>query len=314
MPLTSSVIIATANRPEPLRETLATLAAQTLLPDEVIVVDASEAPHTADLIRQLAPSFPVPLHCLPAAKKAAAAQRNQGADHAQGDLFFFLDDDLLIEPDFLHHVVQVFADDRSARVGAVSGTITNQTYGSPSRWTRLFLRLMAGEKCDSYAGRVIGPALNLLPADNGQPIQSVQWLPSTAVAYRADVFHRHRFGGFFTGYSFAEDLHLSARVAKTHLLFNSTRARVYHKDLGGATHRDWSELGRMQAVNRWIIMTDVLGRRAWTYRLKFLVALAFFSAADLISVCRHGALRQKTALLYGRCLGCLDIARGSLPL
>jgi glycosyltransferase involved in cell wall biosynthesis len=307
----SSVIIATANRADVLREAVTSLASQTVPPLEVILVDGSDGEATRQLAEELGPTVPFPLRHLRATRRGAAVQRNQGAELARGDVLFFLDDDVVLEPPFVEEVLRVFAEDQSGRVGGVSGIIVNQTYGTPSRWSRLFSRLMAGQARPSYAGRVIGPALNLLPEDRPGCVQEVEWLYSGATAYRADVFRRHQFGTHFTGYSFAEDLHLSARVAQTHRLVNTTRARLFHKDLGGTTHRDWVAIGRMQAINRWVIMTDVLGRRQRHYRVKFFVALAVLLASDLARSPRQGTVRQTLQRASGQLLGCLRILQGA---
>lgn len=308
--LTTSVVIATANRAEPLRETLLTLAAQTVSPGEIIVIDGSRDDATRTMLEDIKEKLS--LECLHrrATRRGAAVQRNEGAALAGGDIVFFLDDDVTLGPNYMEEVLQVFQDDTHGEIGGVMGCIVNQTYGRPGRFTRLFYRLMAGRNQPNYAGQLLGPAINLLPEDRPDSVQDVEWLPSTAVAYRKAVFDRHRFGTFFTGYSFAEDVHLSARVRKTHRLVHTTRARLFHKDLGGATHRNWLDLGRMQTVNRWIVMRDVLEHRSPADRLRFLAAQAFFLATDLRSGLK-GRARQTLPLAAGRILGCIQIAVGA---
>lgn len=308
---TCSVIIPTNNRPEALRATLLTLGTQTVRPDEVIVVDGSTEEATRLLVEGLGLRLAVRLHHVVATLRGAAVQRNQGAALARGEVLFFLDDDVELEPAFVEEVLTIFQEDAKGTIGGVSGIVVNQTYGKPSRWSRIFYALMDGSRRPSYAGRLIGPALNLLPEDKPKCVQDVEWLCSGAVAYRAEVFRRHEFGTAFTGYSFAEDVHLSARVGKSYRLVNTTRARLYHKDLGGATHRDWVEIGKMQVLNRWVIMTEVLGRRQYSYRLKFFVALGVLWASDLVRSPRKGGLRQTLARGLGQLLGAWRIVRGA---
>lgn len=308
--LTTSVVIATGDRPEPLRETLLTLAAQTVPPGEIIVIDGSHDDATRTMLEEIKEALPIDCLYRRAGQRGAAVQRNEGAALAGGDIVFFLDDDVALEPNYLEEILHVFRNDAPGEIGGVMGCIVNQTYGRPGRITRMFYRLMAGRNQPTYAGQLLGPAVNILPEDRPDSVQDVEWLPSTAVAYRKAVFDRHRFGTFFTGYSFAEDVHLSARVRKTHRLVHTTRARLFHKDLGGATHRNWVDLGRMQTVNRWIVMRDVLERRHPADRLRFLAAQAFFLATDLRSALK-GQARQLLPLAAGRILGCVQIAVGA---
>ena len=83
------------------------------------------------------------------------------------------------------------------------------------------------------------------------------------------MFLRHEFAAF-EGYSFAEDVHLSARIAKTHTLLNTTAARLFHEDLGQLTHKNWRAIGESVFWNRHLIMTAVLGRVKLSHYLRLL--------------------------------------------
>lgn len=259
-PSNTSVVIATRNRPEPLRITLGTLRNQSLAPTELLVVDASDTSETQSLMESLAPELPFPIRYIRSEVRSAARQRNTGADQAVGDVLVFLDDDVRLERVFLEELVRPFYNDKDRRLAGVSGTIVNQTYTQPKGLNRFFLGCCLGNFDKSWAGRLVGPAVNFLPEDKPDTVQPVEWLFSTGTAYRADVFRRYRFGEQFAGYSFAEDVHLSARIARDYRLCNTTRARFEHMDLGGTTHTDWVALGESMVRNRRAVMTDVLGR------------------------------------------------------
>ncbi len=267
--LTSSVVIATWNRPEPLRECLLSLAGQTLLPCEVILVDASDDGSTGEMSQALQGALPFPLLYLRATIRSSAVQRNQGAERAKGELIFFLDDDVVLEKDYLAEIVRVFEQDTSGQIGGVSGTIINQTYNAPSWLNRWLLQLCVGKMSGSYAGRLVGPAVNFLPEDGPDRIRRVEWLNTTGTAYRREVFLRYRFAETFLGYSAMEDVHLSARVAKQYTLLNTSNARLYHKDLGSQTHQDWVTLGENLVFNRHAVMVGVLGRTTLADYLRF---------------------------------------------
>jgi glycosyltransferase involved in cell wall biosynthesis len=98
--LTISVIIPTYNRQSWLCETLESLAQQTWPADrfEVIVVDDGSEDGTAEIVEQ---SFPFPLRYFWQSNQGDAAARNTGVQQSQADILVFLDDDILIAPNYL---------------------------------------------------------------------------------------------------------------------------------------------------------------------------------------------------------------------
>jgi glycosyltransferase involved in cell wall biosynthesis len=258
--LSVSVVIATRNRPGPLGDCLKSLGSQSLRPDSVIVVDSSDSGATAAMVEQIRPTLNFPLVFEHTTEKSAARQRNIGAERALTDLLVFLDDDVVLDNAFLLEIVKPFRSDPNREIGGVSGTITNQVYTNPRGLNRFLLGFCLGEWRGSYAGRLLGPAVNFLPAQILDAVQEVDWLPSTCTAYRREVFLAYRFCDALEGYSFAEDVHLSSRVHKSHRLLNTTRGHVLHKDLGKSTHRDWRALGESMVINRHAIMARILKR------------------------------------------------------
>src|SRR5437763_4441578 len=120
-----SVIVPTKNRPAEVRRTVESLVGQSRLPDELIIVDQSDAP--------------VQLDCLPFALQhihnphlmGLTAARNAAMRVAHGDVWLFLDDDVVLEPNFIEELLAAYTPD----VTGVSGIITN--YSSPSLARRL---------------------------------------------------------------------------------------------------------------------------------------------------------------------------------
>ena len=123
--------------------------------------------------------------------------------------------------------------------------------------------LMNGSASTSYAGKVLGPAINLLPVDDpGLPeVVPVEWLNTTCTLYRREALPAPAFDSIFTGYSLMEDLTLSLRVGKSWALANARTARIYHDSQPGAHKSDVAALSCMELVNRHYVMTRVLERR-----------------------------------------------------
>lgn len=110
-----TVVIATRNRRDSLRRTLASLYAQTLALHEVIVVDDASGEGTGTM---LAEDFPEVTYLRLDEQGGPAAARNRGVRAARGDLVAFTDDDCVAPPGWLEGHAAYYDD---PRVGAVGG-------------------------------------------------------------------------------------------------------------------------------------------------------------------------------------------------
>lgn len=117
-----SVIIPTFNRERYLKEAIASVLNQTLLPFEVIVLDDGSTDDTAAIVKQ----FPsVRYYCQ--TNRGAAAARNQGVELAQGNFLTFLDSDDLWAKDKLAWQLATF--EANPDLDAVFGHV--QQFHSP---------------------------------------------------------------------------------------------------------------------------------------------------------------------------------------
>lgn len=273
IPLPVSAIVPTSHRRDSLERTLASLEQQRLLPAELIVIDASQDTDTRDMLRGFAGrlGYTVSLRWIAATSVGAAAQRNQGiAESTQPNVWFF-DDDILFEPECVERLWRAF--DENSGLGGASAMISNQHYGSPGLVSRWMFRLMAGYARESYAGKVIGPAVNLLPEqrDDLPEAVPVEWLNLGCTMYRRAALPSPPFGGRFTGYSLMEDLALSLEVGKSWKLANVRTARIFHDSQPGSHKSDVAAIAEMELLNRYYVMTEVLGRARPSDYLRLLV-------------------------------------------
>lgn len=257
-----SAVIPTRNRPGPLARTLDSLSQQCVLPAEIIIVEGSDvefAHEVARVCRQCEP-FGSTLELVPAGALGAAAQRNQGVTLASQPFIWFMDDDILFDPECVLHLWCAMQSD--LQLGGVSAMITNQKYHPPGLVSRTMFTLMHGRWEASFAGRVVGPAVNLLPEDREDlpEVVPVEWLNTTCAMYRREALPSPPFDSVFTGYSMMEDLTLSLRVGKNWKLANARTARIFHDSQPGSHKSDPAELARMELVNRYYVMTRILER------------------------------------------------------
>lgn len=130
-----SAIIPTRDRPDLLRDCLATLAQQRLgdVELEVLVVDDGSQEPLAALVADFdAPG--VLFRTLRQPPASAAAARNAGVAAAASDLIAFLDDDTWVHEDWAREVVRAF---RETEADGVAGQILLHYEGRRPRWLRL---------------------------------------------------------------------------------------------------------------------------------------------------------------------------------
>lgn len=109
-----SVIIPVRDMVQHLGQALDSVAAQTLPPGEVIVVDNGSSDGSGDLARSRGVTT---VYC---AQAGAGSARNVGVAHATGELFVFLDADDLLTPDHHEKLSAAIGDDDAAEGYAVN--------------------------------------------------------------------------------------------------------------------------------------------------------------------------------------------------
>ena len=113
-----SIIIPTYNRSAFLHDLLICLAYQDL-PEasfDVIVVDDGSRDETGKVAKQ---QLPFQVHYIWQQNQGDAAARNTGVRHSQSDLLVFLDDDMLVSPNYLAHLCEAH---QSPEIRIVTGT------------------------------------------------------------------------------------------------------------------------------------------------------------------------------------------------
>jgi hypothetical protein len=163
--------------------------------------------------------------------------------------------------------------------------ITNQKYSKPGGLSRALFKTLHGKSESTYAGKCIGPALNLLPEDDpGLPeVVPVEWLNTTCTIYRRNALKTSPFPDHFTGYSLLEDLALSLQVAKNWKLVNARTARIFHDTQPGAHKNSPTMVSKMWLVNRHYVMTQLLGKRAASDYLRLMLLETFGVVTPLVS-------------------------------
>lgn len=298
-----AAIIPTMNRTTILVRTLNSLFEQDYVPQSVIIVDASNNDDSMNAVQSLNKPAGVEIQYARAIIKGAAHQRSQALSMTKLPFVCFMDDDILLEPHCIQRLFDGFS--QGENIGGVVSMITNQRYLTPGRFTKFMFRLFDGNR-STWAGRVIGPAWNILPEDDPSLPEYVRcdWMNLGCTMYRTEALPDPVFPDSFKNYSAFEDLTLSYTVGKKWTLLNARTARIYHDSQPGDYKDRLIPLSEMEVVNRHYVMTKVMGRD----NLKYHVQMFLFDLFKLTSVMTSGdGLRRFPRIAYGKLRGYFKI-------
>lgn len=154
-----SVIIPTYNRKDSLLRTLDSLARQTYPTDrfEVIVVDDGGSDGTEEALAQR--QFPFALRYIRQQNQGDARARNRGAQEAQGEILQFLDDDIILDSNFLMAITEEHQRDHRLMV---IGRLLPMTSDSPTVFEQVAAAQAVGEH-SSDSGNGYGRMSTELP-------------------------------------------------------------------------------------------------------------------------------------------------------
>ena len=161
-----SVIIPTYNRPDDLKEALNSILKQTVLPGEIIIVDDGDVRETARLLEEMGGQIEdkgVCLKHIPKTKtRGINISRNIGIKSSKGDVVLFLDDDVVLEENYVEQILKVYENNPDA-VG-VQGCIAN--YVRP-RIKNIFNRLFFLVHSEANTNRLLPSIQNVyaMPLD-----------------------------------------------------------------------------------------------------------------------------------------------------
>lgn len=238
-------VVATKDRPADLRRMLDSLAIQTRPPNLVIVVDSSAEPvsHVTDEFNgRIQKRY---IHYQP---PSASGQRNAGVEAVPRniELIAFLDDDATLEPNALERML-AFWEAAPSDLGGAAFNMINHPKRKMARVKRSPLVRTLG----IYSGEPGQVTMSGWQTTTGFVSRDIEvdWLPSTAAVWRAEILRGTKFDEFFTGYSYLEDLDFSYTVRQSWRLAVVANAH-YHHYPSPIRHARQFDFGRTEVRNR----------------------------------------------------------------
>ncbi len=240
-----SVIIPTKDRPQDLARCLDSILNQTLLPDEIVVVDASDSQelNSNTVARVNEKVKTIYLHTA----AGVNYQRNIGIEASSGDILFFFDDDVALEKDFINEIVKIFDRDQEGKVAGVCGDIITPEIKSRHGWlvnsmlaayyalTKVIAIVFLLSKVGSGKFRASGFPTYVYGASE---VKTVECLPTGLTAYRKEIFAEFKFD---ENIRYMTDDDFSYRVSRKYENIFTPYAKLTHY---------WSPAGRASSYQR----------------------------------------------------------------
>ena len=280
---TVAVIIATAGRPEAVSTLLTSLAGQTRLPDDVIVV-------TPDADSEPAASAAHVAHRIIRSERGLTRQRNTGlqaADHP--DVVVFFDDDALPRADYLERLIEVMT--AHPEVVAVTGRLAKD--GVPLK------RALTMEE--------MRDALAASHASDAHPSIEDADLYGCNMAMRAPALADLSFDERLPLYSWLEDLDMSRRLRRRGRVVRASSCVAAHQGNAVGGRGKHARFGYSSVVN------PVYLARKGTISLRDLPYLIGRPMLANVSGSLRGDEREwRRERLHGMSLAVADLARGRI--
>lgn len=224
-----SIIIPTYNRVKDLEETLNSIIVQTTLPKEVIIVDDSDNDEIENVIEHGKNEFEEKSILLKYIRnkkeKSSAIARNIGIENAIGDIILILDDDVILDKDYIMEILKVY--EKYPNALGVQGYITNLNL---SKFWNMISKILFRPYYEKNKCRVL-PSTNATYPYLLDKVISCQWLSGSNHSYKREVFQSFRYDENLKRYSYKEDVDLSYQVFKQYQnsLYITPYARLIHK-------------------------------------------------------------------------------------
>ena len=229
---------------EDIKRCLESISAQTLLPDELVVVDSSDTEELKSWLDSFFRSrFPVPLNSnfnfkYIHAKVGLTKARNKGLDNSTKDIVIYVDDDIVLDKDCIKEIVHVFDNDSEKRVGIVfcqsikpvarNDFINIKKILDPLSqiYNTLFFLGGPGNKGKFLAS---GHPTFIRPNSGGDKIVKVETPTADIYALRREVCNEFRWDEELPGGFYGDDNDLSYRVSRKYQNIYNPRAKMIHK-------------------------------------------------------------------------------------
>lgn len=217
-----TVIVPTRNRPDDLANAISSIITQLRQPDELLIIDQSPGNESRNLVeRLLTNETKINLNYIHESSISGLVEAKQvGVSKARGNIICFLEDDIVLEHDYLYQIEKGFNE--NAEMLGCCGVVTNPPI-RPWGYNIVFQIFHRGIFRDPRVG-----LYGNFSGDNHKFILS-DVLSGGLSAWRSNVFSTVSFD-VANSFFMLEDMEFSTRVAKHfgHFLYINPNAKLAH--------------------------------------------------------------------------------------
>ena len=287
-----SVIVPTLNRSDEISLFVDTLLQQTVLPDELVVVDAGEGSTLENkLSTQLSGSSISLVYAR--GKAGTSLQRNVAISKASGDILFFFDDDILLEPNYIEETMHCFSLPYSPPVGGVLGTFTSP-YRLPLAKKIYFRFFRIAHTVDGNQAKMMSSS-DIRWLIKPSKVVPVPVCSGGRVAFRKECFEEEQWDDFLPGYTMGEDVEISCRIGKKWTFVQTPKALLFH-DKSENTRNSRSDRIARRVFSRFYIFQknipktprNILGFAWWNIGISLLYSTTGSNKRDDIKGLQRG--------------------------
>lgn len=277
--ITTSVIIPTYNRPEELDDCLKSLLEQSVLPTEVIVVDDGALPEPP--LEQTFRTAGIEYQYVKKDKPGLTESRNAGIARARGEIIFFLDDDVVLLPDYMEQILSVY-ESLGEDVAGVGGLEDNKRPMRRRDYCKRIIELPF-LAWGLRQGRVLPSGFCTQFGETPWPLKEVtrvDFLLGGVSSFRASVFKTYAFTDGYRDFALGEDKDFTVMVSRNLPLYLNPRARLIHREAESMRPKDrrWA---RMFLMGTYLLFTRHVRRHWWQGPLFWYGTAGYFFARCL---------------------------------
>lgn len=248
-----SVCIPTLDRAEVISKLLLNLHQHDYLPNEILVVDASENDKTKIICREFEKYGLVKyFHSY---IKQLTFQRNIAIREALGDYILFLDDDVILEKGCIKELKAFLDEDKEEEFAAVGPVIINEFGKSIYKYQKLYYKLGIYDSLNPGTWLKCGDFIqNSFFPKKFDGVKLTAFLGGGASMFRRKIIKvitpdsNFKFGG--------EDKHWTLRLSSKYKLGIIGAAGLYHNHFPGGGRKKPFVQGKISTINMWKILND----------------------------------------------------------
>jgi len=272
-----SIVVCTKDRREDIKIFLYSLIAQKRKADELLIVDASEQEKGIESDVRKIVSGHIDLVKYYRTKPNLAYQKNfaiSKLDMECGVVSFF-DDDVVLEPDYLSSVMDVFEKDENKDIGGITGKISNPK-DTGKKFIKKIFCLYSSDK-----GRILKSGFNVRNLDNMNEPVFIQWMPGGMSSYRKEIFDEFTFDEYYSRNGAGrEDIDFSFKVSQKYKLLFIPEAVLEHKE-SGVSRISEKQFGYIQVIERYYFirrnMNKFINKLIFLWSILGVVVINFLS-------------------------------------